>query len=573
MRLALRICAIVIAVAALVDPAIAGRVSAPLSIAFQLPRASDPGFREASEMRARIKGSLDENIAVDGAQDPAAIVAIGSAEPLRSVSAPVFVVALPATGSVRIEAIAVPPAVVNGQAASVRLAIHAVKLSGRTSSVALELGGTRLESVEHEWTSDDERFEGTFTVPLPGPGVHRVRATVTTDGVQPAAADAAVVVRDRPLRVLLYEPRPSWPAAFVRRSLEADALFSLASTSRSSRPAATMSADAPRSLRGLDVDAFDVLMLGGLDELSDADWRAAERFVSDRGGTLLLLPDRQLPDSVRRRFDLPQSEEVLLEHPVTAESQSGLKGSEFLLMPSAAGGFSTLASVRQGQQRRPVVVAAPVGAGSVIVSGALDAWRFRGEGEGQFDRFWRGLIADGALAAVPKIDVALTPAIARPGDPIVVRATVRQTEFSSGADGRSVGPIEASLIREDGTREPVRLWPGPRMGSFETPMSAPPSGSHIVEVALAQTTVDVPLLVAGDVVHAAPDTSAAWIHAAAASGGTVVQTAEALNASLSNIDAGSVDQVARPMRSAWWIVPFSLLLSAEWALRRRSGLK
>ena len=27
-----------------------------------------------------------------------------------------------------------------------------------------------------------------------------------------------------------------------------------------------------------------------------------------------------------------------------------------------------------------------------------------------------------------------------------------------------------------------------------------------------------------------------------------------------------------PMRSAWWIVPFALLLSAEWWLRRRNGL-
>jgi hypothetical protein len=28
-----------------------------------------------------------------------------------------------------------------------------------------------------------------------------------------------------------------------------------------------------------------------------------------------------------------------------------------------------------------------------------------------------------------------------------------------------------------------------------------------------------------------------------------------------------------PMRSAWWILPFALVLGAEWWMRRRSGLR
>jgi hypothetical protein len=31
--------------------------------------------------------------------------------------------------------------------------------------------------------------------------------------------------------------------------------------------------------------------------------------------------------------------------------------------------------------------------------------------------------------------------------------------------------------------------------------------------------------------------------------------------------------VRRPMQSAWWIVPFTACLSAEWWLRRRRGLR
>lgn len=572
MRLALRMGAIVIAIAAFVDPAIARRVAAPVSIAFQLPRPSDPGYSSALEARARVAASLDDRIIVDGAQDPAAIVALGNAEPNRFTSAPVFVVAPPTTPAVRVDTITVPRPLVTGQAASVQIALQGSKVSGRKSSIVLHVGGAPLHSVEHEWTSDDERFDTTVTVPLTAAGVHRVRAAVSTDGIEPTVADAVVVLRDRPLRVLAYEPRPSWPVAFVRRSIEGDAIFSLSATSRNSRPVATTSGKAPRSLTTLDPEAFDALILGGLDELSGAEWRVAEQFVSVRGGTLLLLPDRQVPESVRRRFDLQVLEEVLLDNPVDVGDGSGLKGSEFLLMRPNARGFRTLGSVGQGDQARAAVIAAPSGAGTVVFSGALDAWRYRGAGQGQFDRFWQGLLADAARAAVPKIDVALEPAIARPGDPILVRATVRPSEFAAGAEDRSVGPIEVALIREDGAREPLRLWPGANVGTFASTVPAPAPGRHVVQVRLSQTSTDVPLLVADDVVYPTRDTSRAWRHAAEASGGAVVQNAEELNAALMNIDAGSMDQTTRPMRSPWWIVPFSLLLSLEWALRRRSGL-
>jgi hypothetical protein len=32
-------------------------------------------------------------------------------------------------------------------------------------------------------------------------------------------------------------------------------------------------------------------------------------------------------------------------------------------------------------------------------------------------------------------------------------------------------------------------------------------------------------------------------------------------------------QIRHPMRSAWWMLPFALCLSAEWWLRRRRGLR
>jgi hypothetical protein len=34
----------------------------------------------------------------------------------------------------------------------------------------------------------------------------------------------------------------------------------------------------------------------------------------------------------------------------------------------------------------------------------------------------------------------------------------------------------------------------------------------------------------------------------------------------------AVPTIVRPMRSAWWIVPFAICLAVEWWMRRRRGL-
>jgi hypothetical protein len=34
-----------------------------------------------------------------------------------------------------------------------------------------------------------------------------------------------------------------------------------------------------------------------------------------------------------------------------------------------------------------------------------------------------------------------------------------------------------------------------------------------------------------------------------------------------------VPEVRHPMRSGWWMLPFAVLLAAEWWLRRRVGLR
>ena len=576
MRRLLRLAAVAVAIAGFVDPAVARRVRAPLSIAIQMPPASDPDFGRAEALKGEIIAALENHAVVGGPAAPHAIVAIGNARLPPATSAPVFAVPVPALRpSISIVDVSVPERTVPGQAAYVRAALRAHGLAGRRASVTLELRGSIIETVHHQCTRDDESFEARFSLVPPAAGVHRARVVVRMDGRdERPAADTVLVTRAQPVRVLAFEARPSWPVAFVRRSLEADDVFSVALTSRSSRPAATTTGGAPLSLDSLDVDRFDVVIVGALDELRDRDLSQLERFVSRRGGTLILLPDRRLPAPIRRRFNLPNTDEVLVETAVRVQSSAAvMRASELLLMPQSDGGFKPLAWVRHGGVDRPAIGVVDHGRGQVVLSGALDAWRYRAEESNGFDKLWRGLVADGALAAPPRVALSVTPAIARPGDEIDLSVALRDTELDPGGGVFSSPLVAAAISGGDGRRETIRLWPGTRAGVYTARLIAPAQGRYSVSAAVAGSSTEVPFLVADDVVAPARDESAALRHAARASGGAVLSGAGEAAAALAAIEPELAARTMRPMRSGWWIVPFTVLLCAEWALRRRSGLK
>jgi hypothetical protein len=576
MRRILRLSAVAVAFAGFVDPAIARRMPAPLSVALHMPPVSDPGFETAEALRGEILSTLDDRFVVGGPGVPRAIVAIGNAPLPQMASPPVFALdPTPGAPSVSIVDLSVPERTVPGQAAYVTAVVRGRGLAGREASAKLELRGAAIETVRHAWTQNDESFLARFSFVPPTAGVHRTRVVVRTEGLdQETIADAVVAARAQSLRVLVFEPRPSWPVAFVRRSLEADGAFTVAFTSRSSRAAATSSGDAPHSLDAFEMDRFDAVIVGALDEVRERDLAVLDRFAAERGGTLILLPDRRLPESIRRRFQLPRADEVLLEAPVRVQSGTAwMRASELLLMRPGDTAVTTLGSVRHQGSDRPAIASVNHGSGQVVFSGALDAWRYRADQSGSFDLLWRGFVADGALAAPPRVAVSLQPAIARPGDAVHLSVTLRRPE--PGADSRTVTfpPVAAALTAGNGTREIVRLWPGTRPGTYEARLIAPPQGRYSVSASVGSSSTEVPFLVSDDVVTPTRDMTAALNHAARATGGAVLSTSAELGTAMASLDAGFVERDARPMRSVWWMVPFAGLLCAEWALRRRSGLK
>jgi hypothetical protein len=218
-----------------------------------------------------------------------------------------------------------------------------------------------------------------------------------------------------------------------------------------------------------------------------------------------------------------------------------------------------------------------VGAGRLIISGALDAWRFRDRSG--FDGFWRALIAETAESSPPAVAVQLSNATANPGEQIGVRAIMRDAALQGPNAGRPVQTtVAGSLTPSEATTEPMtfRLWPGDGVGALLGVVRAPDKpGVYRVTVSADGMAAITPLAVIVNASHPTPDERdlvAAWTQAR---GGRAlpVSRLDELPAELRRaIHPMPRRETCYPMRSAWWIVPFALLLSAEWWLRRRSGL-
>lgn len=250
-------------------------------------------------------------------------------------------------------------------------------------------------------------------------------------------------------------------------------------------------------------------------------------------------------------------------------------------MPSPSPGAEVLARVPGNDPSRapgsppaesrgdgaPVIASMPHGEGRLLLSGALDAWRFRAADSGAFDRFWQSTIAGLALAVPPAIEINVPPLL-RPGEHGEAIVRVRS---------RSVASVSASL---DGD-QPIRLRPEPEVGLYRgrfTAKSAP--GRSTIEV---HTEGGQPLsasrnfLVQPDVQRIKSEAAAPALSMLASSHRGIDVTPEQVpdleRFLRSAVIPPRTTLVRHPMRSAWWILPFAACLSAEWWLRRRRGLR
>jgi hypothetical protein len=252
-----------------------------------------------------------------------------------------------------------------------------------------------------------------------------------------------------------------------------------------------------------------------------------------------------------------------------------MKSTELALPRDPGAGATVLASVRLRDRARPAIVSWPLGAGRLVFSGALDAWRYRADDEEAFGKFWTGLVANLARSAPRVVEVTVDPALAVPGERVIVRAAVRQTEWKTEGDRIELPAISAALVAADGASESIRLWPSAERGQFEGSVIVQRAGRFDLRVSSGGVSADTPLLVAQDVrkVRGVDEERAHVV--ARATGGVIVSASDLgpLDNQLRALRSSEEPITVRPMRSGWWIVAFAACLCAEWAMRRKQGLR
>ena len=569
-----RLIAIAIAVAGVVDPAVtmSGSTRARLAVV-----AVDPASGEAVRVRDRVAERLavSYQILPRITSDAAAAVVIGERYPDESApdALPIATVTTtdPAGPGVRVVRVEAPREVPPGTAIHVEVDVDGAGVAGRSSDVTVHSGGLEVGRVFHRWTAGRERWRARVdAVPVGNPPwVMRVSAEPDTPAEAVSGSsrtvDRVVDVRRAPLRVMFYEPRPSWAATFIRRALEADGRFAVAGISFSSRGISARTGDAvdPSDPR---IDAADVLVVGGLDRLSAVDVRALDRFMRERGGAVVLVPDARLSAGPVRDLLPSTLTERLLERPAKLAVGPGvppLQASELLVLDASPAGIDVVAAT-SGTGASPVVASMPRGSGRLMISGAMDAWRFRAADDEAFDRFWRSAIAALALSAPPPVDVAVEPPLLRPWQRGSVIVRLRSREYA---------PLTASI---DG--EPIRLLPEAEAGVFRGAFTAKgTAGRQTIAIGMAarqEAVASRTLLVQPDARIAAAAPPLAML---ASSHGGIDVTPDRI-ADLERYIRGAVaaprERARRhPMRSAWWLVPFVGCLSVEWWMRRRRGLR
>jgi len=578
----LRTAAFLIAGAAVIDPAVPTTASAPVPVS--LRATGDATASQVREVREQLESSLKFAVNFDPVGSPAATVLVGNRPEPGFVSddVPVSTIssARPRSPNVRIASASDPSPVIAGWSAIVDVVIEGSGVAGRTTEVVLEQNGVETSRVSHAWTKEDERFATRLTCPFTAPGVAmlavRAKPTAGETTLDDNAVDLRGVAESRVLRVAAYDPRPSWTSAFVRRVLEADPMFEVSTIVKASKDVDVRTGHPPGRITVDAFEPYDLIVVGAPEELTAGESDALSSFGRERGGAVLLLPDRRPSGAYLGLVGASGFDEVLLDKPVELESRGAgqLRGSEFAL-PKGTEAVSILAAIRQGESSRPVVVSVPAGRGQIMFSGALDAWRFRGADDEGYARFWRQLVALAAMAAPRRLELSLHPGIATPGTPITVRADVRRTEVEQqGANRRSDPAISATVIAANGSTTPVRLWPTAEAGVYEGRFDAAAAGRYDVRASLdSRVTADSPLVISDTarMLHARDDEG---LQLVARTTGGVAVTGDALGpleASLGALHRPAIRTSFPVMRSPWWMVAFVALLCAEWTERRRRG--
>jgi hypothetical protein len=426
------------------------------------------------------------------------------------------------------------------------------------------------------------------------PTVLRVTAGIA-GRADTSRTDVVIDVRTDRWSVLFFDRRPSWMSTFVRRSIERDPRFAVTSRIITST---NVSRETGRAPSGLDAvaatETFDVVVIGAPDALTARDVDGMRTLLRERGASVMVLADRAAPGPADALLGFggwrttPRRTPVdLAVSPIdgTAISALTLRGLSIGLparLPSGAipmavvrddrTGAATGVNADEAARARTVVWRMPVGLGDLVVSGAFDAWRYRDTAQSTFDATWRDLVEQSASRRQAVFDVALSQRLVEPGTRI--NLTVDPRDTTNESDMRVVLRARDSTSTVPSTD--IALHGGQRSARHSATFRAPATpGAFDLLVFRGLDTARTALVVAERVARDAQHDPAlldAW--ARSRSGKSLARDEVATLPSVMDelVLARARAATWHPMRSPWWILPFAVLLAAEWWMRRRRGL-
>jgi hypothetical protein len=588
--LLLRGVALVIAALAVLDPVLTSDRRSDAVVAVVAGSAAGDGAL-ADEIARQLDGTF--TVVRGPFPGAAASVVAGAAVPdeRAGLAAPAFVV-VPEPRSVQLARVHAPAAVPLDATTHITADVRSDRAQD-VEVVLLRDGATvdrqviRLDGPAAGRGSDDVATAVVALSFAPAePGVARLR-------IEARAGDGAVVARDvvvnvlpRRWNVLFHDGRPSWQSTFVRRTLELDARFMTSARVVTSRDIATEFGAPQATLRdGSSLAAFDAIVVGAPETLSGAEVAGLEHYLRRRGGAVVLLLDRHA-DGAHHRLAGGARWAV---SDATPGDVSDAAGTAMLRTGARAWPVALPAGARPlllDGEGRPLLWRTAVGAGRVIVSGALDAWQFRDAESSRFEEFWPALIAEAAAASPPAISAAAM-GVVRPGAWTDIEVTVRDATLAAATSSALRAAVSARIVGGDtdldegaggdnGAARVVQLWPVGAPGTLRGEFRAPHTpGTYSIVIDGGDDILEVPLVVAADAAAAAPADAALLAVWARSRGG------EALPASRrgelggllqQQIGAARAPRQWHPMRSPWWLLPFVAALAGEWWWRRRRGL-
>ncbi|MCU1382523.1 MAG: putative rane protein, partial [Acidobacteria bacterium] len=370
---------------------------------------------------------------------------------------------------------------------------------------------------------------------------------------------------------------------------------------------------------------YDALVIANVegDFFSRAQLKATADFVAERGGGLLVMGGRSfaqrglsgtpleevLPVELNDRRgglvhaslgagDLPAHNRLTLTpegetHPImriggTSEESRKLWAALPALAASAAlggprPGATILAlTTAPGGGVFPVVAVQRYGQGRSMVFAGEASWRWKmmvASTDRSYEFFWRQAARWLSSASPDPVAIGV-PDAPEPGDAIAVDVDARDASFAPVPDAT----IDATLTPPGGAARPLRLrHADPAGGRYTAAVAAEQPGLYRIHAeahrgATMLGTADRWMYVGGaDREFADPRLNEGWLRRVARStGGRYVRAADA--SKVPGWLEAAVPQNAAPERRDLWHEPWAFalilaLLSAEWILRRRWGLR